>query len=82
VRDLLASPECRRVDLLINDAGAQDVARVEDLPEERWDLLLGVLLTGPFLLTQAVLPRMREAGFGRVVNIGSIHSLVASPFWA
>jgi 3-hydroxybutyrate dehydrogenase len=80
VRDLIASPQCRRIDLLINDAGLQYVARLEDLPEERWDLLLDVMLKGPFLLTQAVLPRMREAGFGRVVNIGSIHSLVASPF--
>jgi 3-hydroxybutyrate dehydrogenase len=80
VRDLLASPSARSVELLINDAGLQHVARLEDFPEERWDLLLDVMLKGPFLLTQAVLPGMRAAGFGRIVNIGSIHSLVASPF--
>src|SRR5262249_39095396 len=80
VRDLLASLDGRPVELLINDAGLQHVARLEDFPEERWDLLVDVLLKGPFLLTQAVLPGMRAAGFGRVVHIGSIHSLVASPF--
>jgi 3-hydroxybutyrate dehydrogenase len=80
VRDLLASLGGRPVELLINDAGLQHVARLEDFPEERWDVLVDVMLKGPFLLAQAVLPGMRAAGFGRVVNIGSIHSLVASPF--
>jgi 3-hydroxybutyrate dehydrogenase len=79
VRDLLAALG-RPVELLINDAGVQYVARVEDFPEDRWDALLDVMLKGPFLLTQAVLPGMRAAGFGRIVHIGSIHSLVASPF--
>jgi 3-hydroxybutyrate dehydrogenase len=58
----------------------QYVARLEEFPEERWDALLDVMLKGPFLLAQAVLPGMRAAGFGRIINIGSIHSLVASPF--
>ncbi len=80
VRELFAALGERRIDLLINDAGVQYVARLEEFPEERWDALLDVMLKGPFLLTQAVLPRMRAAGFGRVVHIGSIHSLVASPF--
>jgi 3-hydroxybutyrate dehydrogenase len=80
VRDLLASLGGRPVELLINDAGLQHVARLEDFPEERWDVLMDVMVKGPFLLSQAVLPGMRTAGFGRVVNIGSIHSLVASPF--
>jgi 3-hydroxybutyrate dehydrogenase len=80
VRDLVASLGSQRVDLLINDAGLQHVARLEDFPEDRWDLLLDVMLKGPFLLAQAVLPSMRVARFGRIVNIGSIHSLVASPF--
>jgi 3-hydroxybutyrate dehydrogenase len=82
VRDLFAALGGQRIDLLINDAGVQYVARLEDFPEERWDVLLDVLLKGPFLLTQAVLPGMRAAGFGRIVNIGSAHSLVASPFKA
>ena len=80
VRDLLGSLGDQPVELLINDAGLQHVARLEDFPEDRWDLLLDVMLKAPFLLTQAVLPRMRAAGFGRIVHIGSIHSLVASPF--
>ena len=80
VQELFAALGGRRIDLLINDAGVQYVARLEEFSEERWDALLDVMLKGPFLLTQAVLPRMRAAGFGRVVHIGSIHSLVASPF--
>jgi 3-hydroxybutyrate dehydrogenase len=80
VRELFAALGERRIDLLINDAGVQYVARLEEFPEERWDVLLDVMLKGPFLLTQAVLPHMRAAGFGRVVHIGSIHSLVASAF--
>jgi 3-hydroxybutyrate dehydrogenase len=70
----------QRIDILINNAGLQHVAGVEEFPEAKWDLLIDVMLKGPFLLTQAVLPRMRKHGFGRIVNIGSIHSLVASPF--
>jgi 3-hydroxybutyrate dehydrogenase len=80
VRDLLASLGSRPVELLINDAGLQHVARLEDFPEERWDELVDSMLKGPFLLARAVLQGMRAAGFGRIVNIGSIHSLVASPF--
>jgi 3-hydroxybutyrate dehydrogenase len=80
VHDLFRALGEQRIDLLINDAGVQHVARLEEFPADRWDLLLDVMLKGPFLLTQAVLPRMRAAGFGRIVNIGSIHSLVASPF--
>src|SRR3954469_18547048 len=68
VRDFLAAIGDQRVDLLINNAGLQHVAPLEDFTEERWDLLLNVLLKGAFLMTQAVLPRMRAAGFGRVIN--------------
>jgi 3-hydroxybutyrate dehydrogenase len=80
VADLFATLGDRPIDLLINNAGLQYVSRLEDFPEERWDLLVDVLLKGPFLMARAVLPRMRAAGFGRIVNIGSVHSLVASPF--
>ncbi len=68
------------IDVVINNAGLQHVQSVEEFPEEKWDLLMDVMLKGPFLITQAVLPRMRRHGFGRIVNIGSIHALVASPF--
>lgn len=70
----------RGPDVLVNNAGLQHVAPLEDFPMERWDLLVQVMLTGVARLTRAVLPGMRERGFGRVVNIGSIHSLVASPY--
>lgn len=67
-------------DVLINNAGIQHVARLEDFPPEQWQLLLNVMLTGPAMLTRAMLPLMRERNYGRVINIGSIHALVASPF--
>jgi len=71
-----------RVDVLINNAGLQHVSPVADFPEDRFDLLTDVMLKGPFLLSKAVLPSMRRRGFGRIINIGSIHSVVASPFKA
>jgi 3-hydroxybutyrate dehydrogenase len=58
----------------------QYVANLEDFPQDRWDLLLRVMLNGACMMTRAILPGMRRHGFGRIVNIGSIHSLVASPF--
>lgn len=75
-----ACAQAYQVDILINNAGVQHVARLEDFPEEKWQQLLQVMLTGPAMLTKAVLPRMQQQGFGRVINIGSIHALVASPF--
>ena len=70
----------RPVDVLVNNAGLQHVAPLEEFPMARWDFLVQVMLTGVARLTRAVLPGMRERGFGRIVNIGSIHSLVASPY--
>jgi 3-hydroxybutyrate dehydrogenase len=70
----------RPVDLLVNNAGLQHVAPLEEFPIARWDHLIQVMLTGVARLTRALLPSMRARGFGRVVNIGSIHSLVASPY--
>jgi 3-hydroxybutyrate dehydrogenase len=67
-------------DLLVNNAGLQFVAPLEEFPRERWETLVAVMLTGSAMLTRAVLPGMRRRGFGRIVNIGSIHSLVASPY--
>lgn len=68
------------VDVLINNAGVQHVARLDEFPEHKWQLLLQVMLTGPAMLSKALLPGMRERGFGRIINIGSIHALIASPF--
>jgi 3-hydroxybutyrate dehydrogenase len=70
----------RRIDVLINNAGLQHVSKVESFPIEKWDRLIDVMLKGAFLMTRAILPRMRAQGFGRIVQIGSIHSLVASPY--
>jgi 3-hydroxybutyrate dehydrogenase len=69
-----------QVGVLINNAGLQHVAPIEDFPVAQWDLLTDVMLKGTFLLTRAILPGMRARGFGRVIHIGSIHSLVASPY--
>ena len=66
--------------MLINNAGLQYVAPIEDYPPEKWQQLIAVMLTGAALLTRATLPSMRRKGFGRIVNIGSIHALVASPY--
>jgi len=77
---VIAALEPAGPDLLVNNAGLQHVAPLEEFPRERWELLLAVMLTGSAMLTRAVLPGMRRRGFGRIVNVGSIHSLVASPY--
>jgi 3-hydroxybutyrate dehydrogenase len=68
------------IDVLVNNAGLQHVARLEEFPPEKWEQLIGVMLTGSARLMRAVLPGMTRRGFGRIVNIGSVHSLVASPY--
>jgi 3-hydroxybutyrate dehydrogenase len=70
----------RPVDVLVNNAGLQFVAPLEEFPLPQWEHLIHVMLTGAVALTRAVLPGMRARGFGRIINMGSIHSLVASPF--
>jgi 3-hydroxybutyrate dehydrogenase len=69
-----------RIDVLINNAGLQYVAGIEEYPVEKWDLLTNVLVKGVFLMSRAVLPGMRTRNFGRLIHIGSIHSLIASPY--
>jgi 3-hydroxybutyrate dehydrogenase len=70
----------RPIDVLVNNAGLQHVAPLEEFPIQRWEFLVSVMLTGVARLTRSVLPGMRGRGFGRIINIGSIHSLVASPY--
>jgi 3-hydroxybutyrate dehydrogenase len=80
VQRLLRDTGRHRIDILINNAGVQHVQKIEEFPVAKWDLLLDVMVKGAFLMTRAVLPGMRARGFGRIINIGSIHSLVASPY--
>jgi 3-hydroxybutyrate dehydrogenase len=68
-----------RIDILINNAGLQHVAPIEDFPLAQLHRLLGVLLTGPFLLTQAVLPPMRRHHWGRIINIASVNGKRGDP---
>ena len=69
-----------RCDILVNNAGIQHVAPIEDFPAERWDAVIAINLSSAFHTTAAALPMMRDAGWGRVVNIASAHGLTASPF--
>ena len=68
------------VDILVNNAGLQHVAPVEEFPVETWEQLVRVMLFGAFYLTRAALPHMYAKGWGRIVNIASVHGLVASPY--
>lgn len=68
------------VHVLVNNAGLQHIDKVEDFPTEKWNLLLGVMLTGPFLLTKHAVPLMKKQQFGRIINISSVHGKMASPF--
>jgi 3-hydroxybutyrate dehydrogenase len=80
IRDLVASAgrEFGRVDILVNNAGIQFVAPVEQFPEDRWDAIIAINLSSAFHATKAALPGMRQAGWGRIINIASAHGLVAS----
>ena len=67
------------VDVLINNAGIQHVAPIEDFPMDAWQAILDVNLSASFHTIAACLPTMRAAGYGRIINIASAHGLVASP---
>ena len=69
-----------RVDILVNNAGSQSIHSVEDFPEDTWNNMLQVMLTAPFQLIKYLLPPMKRNKWGRVINISSLHGLVASPF--
>jgi 3-hydroxybutyrate dehydrogenase len=71
-----------RLDAIVPNAGFQHVSRVEEFDEDRWDALLALLLTSPFLLARYAWPALRASGNGRVVVVASVHGLVASPFKA
>ncbi len=85
--DMSDGAACRRLveetgacDILVNNAGVQHVAPIESFPPEKWETILAINLSSAFHTTAAALPMMREAGWGRVVNIASAHGLTASPY--
>ena len=69
-----------RLDLVVPNAGVQHVAPIEEFPVERWQTLIALMLTSPFLLARAAWPALRSSGAGRVIAIASVHGLRASPF--
>ncbi len=81
----LSDPEALDVlevetDILVNNAGLQHVAPVEEFPPERFSLIVRLMLEAPFRLAQKALPGMYERGWGRIINISSVHGLRASPY--
>ncbi len=84
IRDMVA--ECAATlgapDILINNAGIQHVAPIDEFPEDKWDAVIAIILSSSFHATKAVLPGMKAKGWGRIINTGSVHSKVASPYKA
>jgi 3-hydroxybutyrate dehydrogenase len=80
-RDLVAKTVARfgTVDILINNAGIQFVAPVDEFPTDKWDAIIAINLSSAFHTAAAAIPHMRDAGWGRIVNIASAHGLRASP---
>ena len=85
--DMSQPEQCRALieqagscDILVNNAGIQHVAPIPDFPAGKWDAIIAINLSSAFHCTAAALPLMREAGWGRIVNIASAHGLTASPF--
>lgn len=68
------------VDILVNNAGIQHVAPVDEFPVEKWNAIIAINLSSAFLCIQQALPKMKEKGWGRIINLASAHALVASPF--
>lgn len=72
--------EFGRIDILVNNAGFQHVASIADFDEDTWDKMINVMLTGTFLCTKYALPCLSHSPFGRIINISSIHGMVASKY--
>ena len=80
IQDMMEACQSRfgRVDILVNNAGIQHVAAVEEFPTERWDAIIAINLTAAFHTTKLALPGMKQRNWGRIINIASVHGLVAS----
>ena len=70
------------VDVMVNNAGIQHVAPIDEFPEDKWDAIVAINLSSAFHATKLVLPQMRRRRWGRVINVASAHALVASPYKA
>ncbi|MCB1367728.1 MAG: 3-hydroxybutyrate dehydrogenase [Rhodobacteraceae bacterium] len=70
------------IDILVNNAGIQFVSPIEDFPDDKWDAIIAINLTSAFHTIKHIVPGMKTRGWGRVINLASAHSLVASPFKA
>jgi 3-hydroxybutyrate dehydrogenase len=64
------------IDIVINNAGLQHVSPIEDFPTDRYELMIKIMLTAPFILTKNVFPIMKEQGFGRIINVSSINGVI------
>lgn len=81
IRDMVAQAESRgSLDVLINNAGIQHVSAIDEFPEEKWDAIIAINMSSTFHATKAAIPGMKKRGHGRIINIASVHGLVASPF--
>ncbi len=76
----LAENELGDVDILVNNAGIQFVSPIEDFPTDKWNQIIAINLSAAFHTTKAVVPGMKSRGWGRIINLASAHSLVASPY--
>jgi 3-hydroxybutyrate dehydrogenase len=76
----LAATQLGKVDIVVNNAGIQHVAPVEEFPDEKWDAVLAINLSSAFHLIKAVVPGMKQRRWGRIVNVASAHGVTASPF--
>ena len=77
-----ACEEHGEVEILVNNSGLQYLSPVDEFPLERWNLLIGVMLTGTFLCSKHALTHMKKNKYGRIINISSVHGKLASPFKA
>ena len=75
---LAAEKRFGAVDILVNNAGIQHVANIEDFPADRWDAIIAINLTSAFHTTRLALPGMKQRNWGRIINLASVHGLVAS----
>lgn len=68
------------IDILINNAGTQFVSPIEEFPPKKWDLIIALNLSAAFHTTRLLVPKMRQKGWGRIINMCSAHGIVASPY--